>query len=234
MSDTLGTEPRLPAIDDLSGSLAQRVYQSLRESILTLEYRPGAVIRKSVICEQLGVSRQPVSEAIARLSTEGLVDVIPQSATRVSRFSLADLRESSFLREAVEMAAVGHVAERRSEEQLAQLVRALRMQEMLYDDGDQAGFYQADEDFHSLLMELTGFPGVVATAANVSIPLKRARLAILPEPGRPVAVIAEHRAIVEAIRGRDAAAAREAMHCHLGQLMSRIEPLERERPELFR
>lgn len=234
MSDTLGTEPRLPAIDDLSGSLAQRVYQSLRESILTLEYRPGAVIRKSVICEQLGVSRQPVSEAIARLSTEGLVDVIPQSATRVSRFSLADLRESSFLREAVEMAAVGHVAERRSEEQLAQLVRALRMQEMLYDDGDQAGFYQADEDFHSLLMELTGFPGVVATAANVSIPLKRARLAILPEPGRPVAVIAEHRAIVEAIRGRDAAAAREAMHFHLGQLMSRIEPLERERPELFR
>jgi len=234
MSDTLGTEPRLPAIDDLSGSLAQRVYQSLRESILTLEYRPGAVIRKSVICEQLGVSRQPVSEAIARLSTEGLVDVIPQSATRVSRFSLADLRESSFLREAVEMAAVAHVAERRSEEQLAHLVRALRMQEMLYEDGDQAGFYQADEDFHSLLMELTGFPGVVATAANVSIPLKRARLAILPEPGRPVAVIAEHRAIVEAIRGRDAAAAREAMHVHLGQLMSRLEPLERERPELFR
>ncbi len=234
MSEIVEEEPRLSAIDDLSGSLAQRVYQTLRDAILTLQYKPGAVIRKSVICQQLGVSRQPVSEAIAKLSAEGLVDVIPQSATRVSRFSLADLRESSFLREAVELAAVAHVAERRSEEQLAQLVRALRMQEMLHEDGDQAGFYQADEDFHALLMELTGFPGVVSTAAAVSIPLKRARIAILPEPGRPGAVISEHRAIVDAIRDRDASAARAAMHFHLGQLMSRIEPLERERPELFR
>ena len=192
------------------------------------------MIRKSLICQQLGVSRQPVSEAITRLSSEGLVDVIPQSATRVSRFSLADLRESSFLREAVELAAVEKVAEQRSEEQLAQLSRTLRLQELLMADGDSAGFYQTDEDFHALLMELTGFPGVVSTAAAVSTPLKRARLAILPEPGRPAEVIAEHRAIVEAIRNRDVDAARAAMRLHLGQLMSRIEPLERQRPDLFR
>ncbi|MAY61134.1 MAG: GntR family transcriptional regulator [Rhizobiales bacterium] len=234
MSDIIGEEPRLAAIGEMAGSLAQRVYLSLREAILTLEYRPGAVIRKSLICQQLGVSRQPVSEAITRLSSEGLVDVIPQSATRVSRFSLADLRESSFLREAVELAAVEKVAEQRSEEQLAQLSRTLRLQELLMADGDSAGFYQTDEDFHALLMELTGFPGVVSTAAAVSTPLKRARLAILPEPGRPAEVIAEHRAIVEAIRNRDVDAARAAMRLHLGQLMSRIEPLERQRPDLFR
>lgn len=234
MSEIIEEAPRLAAIGDMSGSLAQRVYLSLRDAILTLEFRPGAVIRKSSISQQLGVSRQPVSEAIARLSAEGLVDVIPQSATRVSRFSLADLRESSFLREAVELAAVEKVAEHRSEEQLAQLTRTLRLQELLLADGDSAGFYQTDEDFHALLMELTGFPGVVSTAAAVSIPLKRARLAILPEAGRPAEVIAEHRAIVEAIRNRDVEAARTAMRLHLGQLMSRIEPLERERPDLFR
>ena len=233
MNDDVGAEPQLAEIGEMSGSLAQRVYQSLRDAILTLEYMPGSVIRKSYICQQLGVSRQPVSEAIARLSSEGLVDVIPQSATRVSRFSVGDLRESSFLREAVELAAVERVAANRTEEQLAQLVRMVRLQELLLEDGDHAGFYQADEDLHALLMELTGFPGVVATAASVSIPLKRARLAILPEPGRPAEVIAEHRAIIDAIREQDVTAAREAMRHHLGQLMSRIEPLERERPQLF-
>ena len=86
MNDDIGAEPQLAEIGEMSGSLAQRVYQSLRDAILTLEYMPGSVIRKSYICQQLGVSRQPVSEAIARLSSEGLVDVIPQSATRVSRF----------------------------------------------------------------------------------------------------------------------------------------------------
>ncbi|MDN3721652.1 GntR family transcriptional regulator [Roseibium salinum] len=76
----------LPDIGRLSGSLAQRVYEALRIAILAMDLPPGTPLRKQVICEQLGVSRSPVTEAITKLAGEGLVEVIPQSGSRVTKF----------------------------------------------------------------------------------------------------------------------------------------------------
>ena len=224
----------LTSIDDLPGSLAQRVYQSLRQAIMSLAFPPGTMLRKGAICSELGVSRSPVSEAIARLASEGLVDVIPQSGTRVSRFSIEEIRESSFMREALECAAVIKVARERTDEQYAKLARNVRLQAMLVEDHDMVGFYQTDEDFHSLLMEFTGFPGLVSTVAMISLKLKRPRMLLLPEPGRSPDVVREHLAIVEAIRDRDPQAAEAAMRTHLQHLISRFEPLEAQHPEFFR
>lgn len=224
----------LTAISDLPGSLAQRVYQSLRDAILSLAIPPGAVLRKSVICEELGVSRSPVSEAIARLSSEGLVDVIPQSGTRVSRFSIDEIREGAFMREALELAAVAKVAAERTPEQLAQLTRNLRLMELLAEDNDQAGFYKEDEAFHALLMEFTGFPGLAAAVATISLKLKRPRILLLPSPGRFAEVVAEHRDVLEAIREGDAEKAQASLRFHLSQLVRRFDSLEKQHPEFFR
>lgn len=224
----------LADIEDVQGSLAQRVYLLLREAILNMTLEPGAVIKIAGVAAQLGVSRQPVSEAIARLSAEGLVEVVPQSATRVARFSMADLREAVFLRQALELAAVEHLARDHTPDQIIRLNRSIRMQELLLEDGDYKEHCQSDVDFHGLLMELTGFPGAVNTLASISARLQRARIALPPEPGRPVAVVAEHKVIVEAIASSDVETARNAMRLHLAQLIKRIEPLEGQRPELFR
>jgi DNA-binding GntR family transcriptional regulator len=224
----------LTDIESLNGSLAQRVYQSLREAILSMELPPGAVLKKGALCEQLGVSRSPVSEAIARLSQEGLVDVIPQSATRVSCFSMEEIREASFLREALETAAVEKVTLQHTDEQLAKLTRNVRLQQLLVEDGDFAGFYTADEEFHALIMEFTGFPGVSQVASSVSLQLKRARMLLLPEQGRPSEAVKEHQAVLEAIRAGDPATAQAAMKTHLRQLIPRLEPLEQQHAEYFR
>lgn len=224
----------LTDIESLSGSLAQRVYQSLREAILSLALPPGTVLKKGALCEQLGVSRSPVSEAIARLSQEGLVDVIPQSATRVSSFSMEEIREACFLREALETTAAEKVALQRTEEQLTRLTRNVRLQQLLVEDGDFSGFYTADEEFHELIMEFTGFPGVSLVAGNVSLQLKRARMLLLPEEGRPAGAVKEHQQVLDAIRAGDPAAAQAAMKAHLRQLIPRLEPLERLHPEYFR
>ena len=81
----------LPDISKLSGSLAQRVYEALRISILAMDLPPGTPLKKQVICEQLGVSRSPVTEAITKLAAEGLVEVVPQSGSRVTKFSISDM-----------------------------------------------------------------------------------------------------------------------------------------------
>jgi DNA-binding GntR family transcriptional regulator len=221
-------------INNLDGPLGQRVYTALRNKILTMAYEPGFVLRKGALCEQLCVSRSPVTEALNRLSTDGLVDIIPQSATRVSQFSMFELREESFLREAVETAAVAKVAVEHTDEQLTILSRNLKMQNLLVEDEDFQGFFEADLEFHELILAFTGFPRVAITAGQLSLQLHRARMLILPEQGRPAEAVAEHQSILAGIRARDADAARAAMSLHLGQLITRLEPLERQHPEYFR
>lgn len=228
------TEPSLIKIQNLSGSMSQRVYQSLRDAILSMQYPPGTLIRKGAICDQLGVSRSPVSEALAKLSSEGLVDVIPQSATKVSCFSMDEIREASFLRQALEIAAVEKVALERTTEQLAALTRNVRMQRLLVEDEDFAGFYEADEEFHTLLMNFTGFDGVSHVLDSVSLHLTRARMLVLPEEGRPIEAVKEHEAILVAIKEQDATAARKAMKYHLELLVPRILPLEETHAEYFK
>ncbi|KJZ18373.1 GntR family transcriptional regulator [Loktanella sp. S4079] len=224
----------LTDIEQLDGPLSQRVYTALRTAILDMKLEPGAVLRKAAICEQFGVSRSPVAEALTRLSGDGLVDVIPQSATRVTRFSLDEIREECFLRDAVEVAAVKRVATIRTDEQLAQLTRNLRLQGLLVEDQDFHGFFEADEAFHKMLLEFTGFRSVAAIAGQLALQLRRVRMLVLPETGRPAETIKEHTAILDAIRAQDPDTAGSAMRFHLGQLINRIEPLEKQHPDYFR
>ena len=224
---------RLRPLAEFGGSLGQRVYQTLRQAILSLAYRPGEILRKPEICEALGVSRSPVADAVARLQGEGLVDVVPQAGTFVARFSMQEIREGAFLREAIEVAAIERVAERITDEQLQLLRRNLTVQAALVADGDIAGFYATDAAMHELLLSFTGFPKLAQVAETAWLHVNRARQLILPVPGRVQATLAEHRAILAALEARDPVAARAAVQSHLRQLVTYLEPLERERPDLF-
>lgn len=224
---------RLLPLSGFSGSLGQRVYQVLRQAILSLAYRPGEILRKPDICEVLGVSRSPVADAVARLAVEGLVDVIPQAGTFVARFSMQEIREGAFLREAIEVAAIDRVAPVITEDQLVRLRRNLVVQAALVADGDIAGFYAMDGEMHEMLLSFTGFAKLAQVSDTAWLHVHRARQLILPVPGRVAATLAEHGAIIEALERRDPADARNAIRGHLRQLITYLEPLERDRPDLF-
>ena len=225
--------PRLRSLDAFAGSLSQRVYASLKEAILDLSLKPGAILRKGEVCDALGVSRSPVSEAVARLASEALVDVVPQAGTFVARLSMEEVREGAFLREALELAAVELVAERATDDQLAQLRRSLRLQEVLVADGDIRGFYAADAQFHELIMSYTGHRRLSQLSRTAWVHVDRARRLLLPTPGRVGETLAEHRALLAALEARDPEAARTAARLHLRQLVTRLEHLVEDRPELF-
>jgi GntR family transcriptional regulator, rspAB operon transcriptional repressor len=145
------------------------------------------------------VSRSPVAEAVARLAAEGLVQVVPQSGTFVARFSMDEIREGAFLREALELAAVERVAERITEDQLVLLRRNLRLQEVLVEDRDFPGFYQTDSQMHELVLSFTGLRRLAGLSETAWVHVNRARQLILPEPGRVQATLTEHQAIVSAL-----------------------------------
>src|SRR5215469_3629364 len=91
-------------------SKADRVYSDLRRRIRELALPPGTPLRKEEIAATLGVSRAPISDAINRLAEEGLVDVFPQHGSFVAPIRSADVRESLFIRTALETEALRRVA----------------------------------------------------------------------------------------------------------------------------
>jgi GntR family transcriptional regulator, rspAB operon transcriptional repressor len=224
---------RLLPLDRFQGSLGNRVYQSLQQAILTLAYRPGEIIRKPEICDRLGVSRSPVADAVARLAADGLVDVVPQAGTFVGRLSMTHIREGAFIREAIEVAAAELVAPQITDDQLRDLRRNLTLQEALVADGDHQGFMDLDGQMHEMMLSFTGFPRLPQVSQTAWLNVHRARQLILPVEGRLAATLAEHRAILAAFEARDAVAARHTVQQHLRQLLTYLQPLERERPDLF-
>jgi DNA-binding GntR family transcriptional regulator len=209
-----------------------RVHMALREAIVQLDLKPGEMIDKQAIAARLGVSRFPVSEAMNRLATEGLVDIIPQSGSRVALIKISDARENMFLRRALEMETVRHIAGAASSALIDQLLSNVRYQEAAAETGDLKGFHGFDLAFHATLFDHLGFERVRTAAETARLGLDRVRR-LLNTRRRLELTLEEHRAIVGAIAAQDGDAAAEAMSRHLDAVLAELETFATERPELF-
>ena len=224
---------KIRTLDNFQGSLTDRTVLAIREAIMELNFLPGEIIRKHDICNALGVSRSPVSEALAKLRNEGLVEVVPQSGTFVSRFSLQDIKEGAFLREAIELACIEILASNISEQQLIDLNRNLKLQKVLAESDDYQGFYQLDAKMHGMIMDFTGYKNLAKVTKTGWVQVDRARQLLLPVDGRLKKAFQEHRAVIKALEQNDVALAREKMRTHLNQLILLLTPLEKKHTHLF-
>jgi len=216
------------ALDLREASKADRVYADLRRRIRELALAPGAPIRKEEIALALGVSRAPVSEAVARLAEEGLVEVFPQHGSFVTPIRAADVRESLFIRTALETEAMRRLAPLADDALIAALQENLAGQRAALDVGDLSRFYDLDEALHALLFAAVESPRAARLLDAARAPLDRVRRMSLPAAGRSEATYAEHRRLVDAIASRDPELAAAAMRVHLAQVARAIKPeLER-------
>ena len=216
-------------LDDKDLSKAARVYGLLRRRIRELTLAPGAPLRKEDIALELGISRAPVSEAIARLSEEGLVDVFPQHGSFVAQIRGSDVRESLFIRIALETEAMRRLAPvvppevmRALDENVADQAAALKARNL-------EQFYDLDEALHATIFGAIETPRALRLLEATRAPLDRVRRLALPEADRPQQTLAEHRALVEAIRSGDGEYAASAMRAHLAMVARAIE---RKLPEI--
>lgn len=214
-------------------SLKQKVYFNLQKSIMELEYKPGELLKKQELCKEFGISRTPLSEAIALLMQDGLVEVIPQAGTYVARLSMDDLHEGAFIREALEIAAIKLLAGIITEPQLVKLRRNLRLQRVFIDDEDFQAFYALDAQFHAMLLDFTGFDKLKRVADSAWVNVNRVRRLLMPIAGRVEETYQEHVEIYSNLERGEPTKASNALEKHLKQLMTYISPLEKSHPEYF-
>lgn len=213
----------LPTSSTHEQSKAERVYHELRRRIRELTLPPGAPLRKEDIALEMGVSRAPVSEAIARLAEEALVEVFPQHGSFVAPIRAEDVRESLFIRTALEVEAIRRVTRMEDPVLLATLEENLAAQTAALDSGDLAVFYDLDEALHAAIFSALKAPRALRLLDAARAPLDRPRRIGLPEVGRPESTLAEHRRMVDAIASGDPEFAAAAMRAHLAMVAKSIE-----------
>lgn len=133
------------------------VYRVLRDNIMTLRLLPGETINEGELAELFKISRTPVHEAVLMLKEEYLVEVYPQSGSKISQIHIDILKEGYFLRSLIEPEIIARLAGNLSAEQMQPLKENLQKQQAALGREDKiTTFFQLDDAFHHLIYVMAG------------------------------------------------------------------------------
>ncbi|MBL3666259.1 GntR family transcriptional regulator [Streptomyces sp. M2CJ-2] len=203
-----GAVPKL----ERPGPLRDRVYEALLELITTRALQPGQHLVESELAGHLGVSRQPVREALQRLNTEGWVDLRPAQGAFVHEPTEQEADQLLTVRtlleaEAARLAALN--ADSAGVEALEEIL-ALGLEAVASDDVDAAVVLNAR--FHAKIMDLAGNAVLAELAARVGRRVRWYHAPVARQRGERS--WAEHRDLIAAVADRDERLAERLMREH--------------------
>jgi DNA-binding GntR family transcriptional regulator len=228
-TDALATEPVRSGV-----AATQRVFATLLQRILTFDLKPFDEISEGGLAEQMGVSRTPVREALARLSKLQLVDIFPQRGTVIAPLRVADLKRSQFVRESLESALLRRALRSPERPRLVDTLRAeIAVQRTLASIGDEARFYASDELFHRRIASAAGLPDIWEDISDAKLHMDRFRHLMLASVETLSVIVEQHERIVAAIDASDREAADLALKTHLRRIFAFLRPAYNAHPEYF-
>lgn len=205
----------------------------LRQRILTLDLPPGTALSRADLTVRYGTSTTPLRDALLALRDEGLVRIMPQSRTMVTRIDLPHARQIHVLRSAMEIEAVRRLAAEPPTGIVEELKALTRVLQDEAERGDRAAFATLDLAFHATLFRAAGLDVIHRVIRRESIHIDRLRALHLMKPEKARQILEDHAEITLAIAAQDADAAAEAMRLHLSQSILLGDRLTQERPDYF-
>jgi DNA-binding GntR family transcriptional regulator len=217
----------------LSEALAPQIFRALRQAIVMLRLKPNQALSETEIAQRFGVSRQPVREAFIKLGEAGLVEIRPQRGTFVVPITRRDVMNARFIREAVEVAVVGELADKSTPAMIKELRKLIDQQRAAAAGNDWPAFLALDESFHRRLAESAGHSQAWAMLEAIKAQMDRVRYLSFSGASPFPLLIRQHAAIVEALARRKRLAAERAMRQHLREILTALPAIAAEHPELF-
>jgi DNA-binding GntR family transcriptional regulator len=192
--------------------LRERVYEAIAEMIVTRELKPGEHLVESELASVLGVSRQPVREALQRLQTEGWVDLRPGHGAFVHVPTDEEADQLLAVRAILESESARLAAQHATTEHLEELRALQRAGEEAVAADDQAGMVAANAALHAHVVSMSGNLVLADLIASVE---RRVRWYYLPiARSRGKDAWDEHAGIIEAIEEKNSRRAGNQMRQH--------------------
>jgi DNA-binding GntR family transcriptional regulator len=211
----------------------EEVFRQLKSDIISLQLPPGSKISEVEVAKACNVSRQPVREAFMRLGELNLLEIRPQRATRVRKISHQDLRNTRFIRAAVEVEVVRVACEAATPENLALLQENLNQQKIAVNSNDAEQLHTLDYEFHKLICLAADCTLAFRTIDEIKAHTDRVCMLELSDAAGRQEVLEGHTAIFNAICQGDVTKGVEATRIHLKHLDGTLVSAYENYPDFF-
>ena len=198
----------------ITNTLADQVYEKLEKEILTGVYRRGEIITEAALCENLGVSRTPVREALRRLEQDHIIESGAKGMT-VLGITPEDVRIIYEIRSRVEGLAAAACAKNATAQQIEEMKELIDLQEFYVSKRDSEKVKTMDSRFHEKLYQYSGSAIYYDTLMPLHTKVQKVRKRSVEDNSRAADSTEEHRKILEAIAAHDCEAARIAADEHV-------------------
>jgi GntR family transcriptional regulator, trigonelline degradation regulator len=203
-------------IDIPTITLRERAVDRLRQAIIAGRFGSGDRLVERALCDQLGVSRSVVREAIRYLEAEGLVEIAPRSGPVVATLDWPRARQIYDIRCLLEADAAAACATRADRSVQSQLRAALAALKQAHDKGPPDQLLDATTRFYEVIFSAAGHEIAWEIVRRLNGRISRLRAITLASRNRSTSGYAHMQRIYTAICARDPAAAAAAVAAHLG------------------
>lgn len=201
---------------------SKKAYHLIKEKIVTLELAPSSVIDERALMEVLGLGRTPIRDALQRLDTEGLVNIIPRRGMFVADISITDLQGIFEVRIILAGFCARLAARRITAGQIAQMEVVLQDLEQVQ-GGDSKALMAIDRRFQQLLHQAADNEFLAETLDRLYDLSLRIWYLVLPRLGDVHDAIEQHWQLHEALKARDEARAEAVIQQHIRAFQHRIK-----------
>ncbi|MGN0372845.1 MAG: GntR family transcriptional regulator [Enterocloster sp.] len=199
-------------------SVQTLVYEELKKNIMSMRLKPGQAMSTQEMATKLNVSRTPVREAFLQLQSEGLVEMIPQRETIVSRIDLKRVNQEKFIRECLELGVVNRFLDKKEQKDIQAMLQLIDVQKQCAQTGDCVGFLDADDRFHKILFDATDQQMAWATIISRNGHYNRLRILFVQEKAVMESSVGQHAEIVELLEAGEKERIRRALVSHIQRL----------------
>lgn len=203
-------------------SLRGRVFNKIREDILSGKYSENEELKETSIGNLLGVSRTPVREALRQLELEGLVTIIPNKGAYVNGITKKDIQDIYVIRSYLEGLCAKWACEHITKEQIDKLEEIVYLSEFHARKEHHEQILSLDNQFHQLIYEASNSKILHHVLTDFHHYVERVRKITLASESRAMNSNKEHTAILEAIRQRDGERAEALAHEHIMNTIKNI------------
>ncbi len=203
-------------------SLRDHAYGAIKRMIITCALRPGEILVEASLSQELDIGRTPIRQAIDRLLSDGLVEVIPRKGTIVKPVSLDEILNIIDVRLANETYFVRKAAEQAGPDVIADLRRSLDLQLAAAKAVDIETISGLDQQFHALIAGATRNAVVSDLLRNLLERSARMWFISLSTNAQHLRICQEHAAIADGIARHDPDLAEKAMRAHIESFRANI------------
>ncbi|MGF6872391.1 DNA-binding GntR family transcriptional regulator [Paraburkholderia sp. MM5477-R1] len=193
------------------------IYEELRKQILTLQLKPGAPLDEVSLAEQFGLSRSPVRDALARLTSEGLVTILPNRTTLVTPFEIEEFPKYISALDLIQRAVTRLAALHRTDTDLARIRKADDVYMQAVASGDFQAMSETNKALHMAIAHAANNPyfvGYYERLLGEGQRLLHLHFDFTVTSPTAAKLGRDHDELIEAIARKDAEAAEKAAHEH--------------------